>query len=77
MDIDVQNAKIELIQWLTTLEDYNIIKQMIDFKKSKSKDWWNDISDAEKKSINLGLADAENGNLIPDSEARKIYGKWL
>lgn len=36
-----------------------------------------ELSEAEKKSIELGLADAEKGNLKPNSEAKKIYGKWL
>lgn len=77
MDIDIQNKKIELIQWLTTLEDNSVIQKIIDLRKSETTDWWNDISDAEKKSINIGIADADNGKLKPNLEAKKIYGKWL
>ena len=77
MEMNIQNAKIELIQWLTTLEDSSLIKKIIELRKSETKDWWNEISDAEKKSIELGLSDADNGKLKPNSEAEKIYGKWL
>lgn len=71
------SAKIELIQWLTTLEDSALIQKIIELRKNETKDWWNDIADEEKKSIELGLADAENGKLKPNSAAKKIYGKWL
>ncbi|WP_413973556.1 hypothetical protein [Hyunsoonleella sp. 2307UL5-6] len=49
----------------------------MDLRKSESKDWWNEISNAEKKSIKEGILDADNGKLKPNSEAEKIYGKWL
>lgn len=77
MDIDIQNKKIELIQWLTTLEDSSIIQKIIDLRKNESEDWWSECSEAEKKSISDGILDANNGNLKPNSEAQKIYGKWL
>jgi len=77
MDINIQNSKIELIQWLTTLNDQSLIEKILDLKKSESKDWWSDISDLEKNSIENGILDAENGKLKSHSEARKIYEKWL
>ena len=77
MEIDIQNAKIELIQWLTTLEDSSLIQKIIELRKNETKDWWEDISNVEKKSIEQGLSDANSGKLKPNSEAEKIYGKWL
>ena len=77
MDMNIQNSKIELIQWLTTLNDKSLIEKILDLKKSESKDWWNDISEAEKESIEKGILDADKGKLKSHSEARKIYEKWL
>ena len=77
MEMKIQNAKIELIQWLTTLEDHSIIEKVMDLMRSDTKDWVHSISDAEKKSLETGLKDAKNGKLKPNSEAEKIYGKWL
>lgn len=77
MDIDIQHTKIELIQWLTTLEDYAVIQKIIDVRNNEAKDWWNEISNAEKDAIEKGIADADVGKLKPNSEAEKIYGKWL
>ena len=45
MEINIQNAKIELIQWLTTLEDSSLIQKIIELRKKETKDWWNEISD--------------------------------
>ncbi len=40
-------------------------------------DWWDEISDAEKKSIEKGLAQADKGELVPHEQVMKKYKKWL
>lgn len=77
MDLNLQNTKIKLIQWLTTLEDKTLLQKIIDLRKSESKDWWDEVTDAEKKSIEKGISDADNGKLKTHGEARKVYEKWL
>jgi len=77
MGANIQNIKIELIQWLTTLDDSSLIQKILDLRKSQTKDWWAEISEAEKISIEKGISDADNGKLNSHSEARKIYEKWL
>lgn len=77
MEFNIHNAKIELIQWLKTLDDISLIQKVMDIKENDTNDWWNELSESEKKSIELGLLDAEKGKLKPNSEAEKIYGKWL
>ncbi len=77
MDSNIQNIKIDLIQWLTVLEDSSLIQKIVDLRKSHTNDWWDTISEQEKKSIEKGFADAENGKLNSHSEARKVYEKWL
>jgi hypothetical protein len=77
VELKLQNKKLELIQWLSTIEDTTIIEKIMDLRKKESTDWWNSISEAEKKSINKGLKDAEAGKLKSHSSARKLYEKWL
>lgn len=77
MDSKILHKKIELIQWLSTLEDNSILDKLLKFRKEETKDWWHSISEEEKTSLKKGIIDAENGNLIPHSEVRKIYEKWL
>lgn len=77
MNIQALQEKLELIQWLSTLEDESIIEKLLVFRKEESKNWWDTISQQEKDSIEKGILEADNNNLEPHSTARKIYEKWL
>lgn len=76
--LQIQNKKLELIQWLSTIEDLKFLEKISDLiSNEKKKDWWNEISDAEKKSLEKGIEQADAGKLNPHSKARAIYGKRL
>ena len=77
MEANIENIKIELIQWLTTLNDNSIIQKLLDLKKNQIKDRRLEISELEKISIEKGISDADNGKLNSHIEAKKIYEKWL
>jgi predicted transcriptional regulator len=68
---------LELIQWLSSIEDSSIIEKIMELRKKENKDWWDSISENEKKAIESGLKDADSGKLNPHSNARKLYEKWL
>lgn len=76
-DLTIQTKKIELIQWLSNIEDMAILEKITELRKQQNKDWYSSISEDEKQSIEQGLEDAENGKLNPHSTARKLYEKWL
>lgn len=65
MDVNLQNKKIELIQWLTTLNDESIIEKLMKLRESEKTDWWKEISKEEKNSIEQGVKDADSGKLKP------------
>lgn len=46
-------------------------------EESPEEDWYDELSDAEKKSIELGLKDIEEGRVVAHSEVKKLYEKWL
>ncbi|MFZ4435014.1 MAG: hypothetical protein ACOYOR_00755 [Flavobacterium psychrophilum] len=75
--VNIQSKKLELIQWLSTIEDLSVLNKISDLKKQENKDWWNSISENEKQSLEKGLQDAEAGKLSSHSKARKLYDKWL
>ena len=77
IDINLSNRKIELIQWLSTIEDPSIIDKIMDLIQKENKDWWVSISENEKDSIEAGLKDANSGKLNAHSKARKLYENWL
>ena len=76
-ELNIQSKKLELIQWLSTIEDLSVLNKIIDLKKQENKDWWNLISDNEKQSIEKGLQDANSGKLNSHSKAKQLYDKWL
>ena len=77
MAFDIQNTKIDLIQWLTTIEDSEILKLVKEIKDSELESDWSSLSDEEKQSIEKGLQDIKQGKTTPHSEVRKIYEKYL
>ena len=49
----------------------------MDLRKNDIEDWRNETSDPEKKSKEVGLPDAREEKLKPNSEVKKINEKWL
>ncbi len=77
LEQSLQHKKLELIQWLSSVEDVSIIEKIVELRKIETTDWWSTISETEKKAIENGIQDANSGKLNPHSSARKIYEKWL
>ena len=44
IELNLQNKKLELIQWLSSIEDSTIIEKIMELRKEESKDWWNSIA---------------------------------
>ncbi|MFL9833982.1 hypothetical protein [Chryseobacterium terrae] len=53
INLEIQTKKLELIHWLSSLNDLSIIDKISEIKKEE-KTWWDDISEAEKKMIEEG-----------------------
>jgi hypothetical protein len=68
--------KLELIEWLTKLEDDETIRYLKVVKDSKLSDhsWWDDLSQNQKNGINQGLKDIDEGRVTPHDEVLKKYG---
>lgn len=68
--------KLELIEWLTKLEDKETLDYLKIVKDSKSKeqDWWNDLPDFVKSGIERGLKDIEEGRIASHQDVRQKYG---
>lgn len=77
MHTSIENKKIELIQWLSTLDDQSLIDKLMKLREEEKHDWWQEISKEEKESIEKGIIDADRGNLSSHSEVKEIYEKWL
>ena len=75
---DVEREKLEIIKWVTGLQDRDAIEKLRLLRNSPKKlDWWSEITDEEKAAIDKGLEDIKAGRVKPHKEAKKLYAKWL
>ncbi len=70
--MNLQAKKLELVQLILNTEKPTVLAKVeAVFKKEKGADWWDEISEAEKKAIEESIAEADNGQLIPHAEVMK------
>ena len=66
---DLNITKLELIRWISSLNDDSFLELINSFRISKTdKDWWNDLSEAQKNEIDLSLKELDAGKGISSKE---------
>ena len=54
------------------------IKSLLKYRENQiQKDWWDEISEEEKASIERGLAQSADGKTKPHKEVMEKYKEWL
>ena len=77
-DMSLEKEKLEIIKWVTTINDDTSIEKLKMLRDNpRNLDWWDEIASEEKNAIDKGLADIKAGRVKPHKEARKMYEKWL
>lgn len=68
--------KLELIEWLTKLEDNETIEYLKVVKDSRSSknDWWDDLTLEQKKGLKRGLKDIDSSRVTSHELVKKKYG---
>jgi len=74
--MDIQAEKLNLIRWLADVNEPSVIKRFIALKQKEQIDWWDQISDEEKAEIEEGLAQADNGEVVPHETVMAKYRQW-
>ena len=74
--MDIQLEKLNLIKWLTDVDEPSVIERFIALKNQQQGDWWNDISEDERMEIDEGLAQADRGEVLSHEEVMAKYDKW-
>ena len=62
--MNIQLEKLELIKMLTEIENPAIIKSIRKILTKEKKDWWDDLTDAQKEEIQLGEKQIERGEFV-------------
>ena len=58
--MDIQAKKLDLIQWLIQLNDERLLKK-VEALKAEDNDFWNELSDDQRKEITKGSAQLDAG----------------
>ncbi len=71
-----ETIKLELIEWLTRLNDIDTLKYLKFIKEAStgSKDWWNDLTEQQRFGIQRGLKDIDEGRIVSHTDVKKKYG---
>ena len=75
----LEAIKLELIEWLTKLDDKETINYLKVVKDSSSekKNWWHSLSEDQKRGIRKGLKDIEEGRVIDHDDVKKSMANKL
>jgi len=66
---EIKKTKSDLISWIQELSDINMLTVLDGLKNSQSTgDWWDDLTENQRRHINEGLADAEAGRVMSSAE---------
>ena len=72
MDTFATSQKLDLIHWITELNDISVLAQMYAIKENIDV-----VPHAELLSIERGLEDIRQNRVISHTQAKKRYEKWL
>jgi predicted transcriptional regulator len=73
----LQEQKLELAKMVLNTDSEALLKQVkAVFDKAES-DFWDELSDYQKKTVEEAIKQADKGEMISHKEAMKKYRKWL
>lgn len=78
--MDISAEKLSIIQRICELQDadlLDLVKNIVDIPQKVKSDWWDNISDLEKESIDRGIRQVNEGEVLSHSEVKRKYEKWL
>ena len=74
--MEQETIKLELIEWLTKLNDIETLNYLKVVKESRfvNNDWWNDLTEQQTQGIQRGLKDIDEGRIVSHEEVKRKYG---
>jgi predicted transcriptional regulator len=75
--MDIKAEKLQLVQMLLATNNEKLIRKLKNIFSAEQTDWFENLTKAEKKSVEQGLKDIESGNAVSHKEVVKKYRKWM
>lgn len=76
-DMSTAELKYSIIELISKINDENKLKTILSDLTSSKTDWWDVISDAEKRSIDKGISELNNGEGISHQVVREEIDQLL
>lgn len=74
--MNLETRKINLINWISSLQEVDLIDKMEAIQKEKS-DWWDTIGNEDKQAIEDGLQQLDKGEFLTRTQVReKVSEKY-
>lgn len=67
-----ETIKLELIEWLTKLNEIETLNYLKVVKDSRSgdQDWWSELTEQQRDGIQRGLKDIDEGRVVSHSDVK-------
>ena len=75
--MNIAASKIELAKQILNINDKSLIRQVKALLQVQKDDWYDELPDHVKQSVEKSEKQIANGEGIPHKEAMKKYKKWL
>ncbi len=70
-----QSLKIELLEWLNSIEDIRMLSTLMQFKKAATmEDWAEKLTDDQLESLKRGISELNNKKVISSKDFWQAYG---
>lgn len=74
--MNLEARKYQFIQELVKVEDESVLEKLELVLKANQGDWFDNLSETEQNEIQIGLEQADKGELTSHEEVMKRFSKW-
>lgn len=75
--MDTPTLKYEIIEWITNTQDHSLLRTLKSIKdlNASTQDWLSELSSSEIDSINRGIENHKNNDVMTSSEFWESHEK--
>jgi len=73
--MNIHETKLELVKIILNTNEEALLEQVKELLSSSGEDWWDKITPAERRAIDEGLEQANQGQLIPHEQVVEAISK--
>ena len=74
--MNLEARKYQFIQKLVNVEDESVLEKLELVLKTNQNDWFDALSASEQAEIQIGLEQADKGELTSHEDVMKRFSKW-